>query len=227
MAILIKNTRDISLQGLKALVYGPAGIGKTTLCASADDTIVISAEKGLLSIKEAEVDYIEITSLADLGEAYHYVIQSQYKTICFDSISDVAEVVLSELLKDYKDPRQAYGDMADKITAIVRLFRDIDGFNVVFTSKERRLVNESGVVSYVPSCPGKQLPEALPYLFDLVMPMQIGKLEDGTKYRYLQTETGRRYIAKDRSGKLNPIEEPHLQKLFDKISGINSTEKEK
>ena len=53
MAIQLKNTAQVSVQGLKVLVYGHAGAGKTTLAASMPNPIIISAEGGLLSIKDA------------------------------------------------------------------------------------------------------------------------------------------------------------------------------
>jgi RecA-family ATPase len=59
MAIQLKNTLDVSSNGIKVLVYGHAGAGKTTLGATMPVPIIISAEGGLLSIKDAGLDYIE------------------------------------------------------------------------------------------------------------------------------------------------------------------------
>jgi len=223
MAINIKNTKDIGNDGVKALVYSRAGIGKTVLCATAPVPLVVSAEKGLLSLKEMSVPYIEVKSVADMAEAFTFITNSaeakKFETICFDSISDMAEVALHDFMAVNKDPRNAYGKMADTIAALVRGFRDLPKVNVYIIAKSRRIVDDIGVSTFVPSAPGKQLPDALPYLFDLLMPMLVGKLADGKTYRYLQTQACTQYEAKDRSGKLDPIEEPDLTKIFNKIKG--------
>ena len=51
--------------------------------------------------------------------------------------------------------------------------------------------------------------------------------EKGEKvqYRYLQTEPDLYWESKDRSGRLDPIEEPDLTKLFNKVLKKNTTEK--
>jgi len=222
MPIYIENTVDLASAGIKMIVYSPAGWGKTVLCSTAPKPLIISAEKGLLSIKDRAVDFIEITSMEDLGEAYNYVADPEtceYSTVCLDSISDIAEVNLAEKKPLFTDKRQAYGEMADEILALLKEFRKLTHVDVVITAKARHIVNDIGVSSFVPSAPGQVIPEAIPYLFDLMLPIQIGKLDDGTTYRYLQTQPTLKWAAKDRSGLLNPQEEPDLTKLFAKIRG--------
>ena len=45
MAINLKSTADLSANGVKALVYGQAGAGKTTLAATMPHPIILSAER--------------------------------------------------------------------------------------------------------------------------------------------------------------------------------------
>lgn len=222
MPIYIDNTSNVGLSGIKGLVYGPPGVGKTTLCGTADNALIVSAEKGLLSIKDHAVDFIEIHNMEEIGEVYTYLKEADppdYATVCIDSISDISEVVLSGLKPIYKDARQAYGELADQMMQLIRAFRDLERYNVIFTAKMRRIVDPVGVSSFVPSCPGQVLPEAIPYLFDLVFPMHIGKDKDGNKIRYLQTQPDLHFIAKDRSGKLAEYEKPDLNYLFSKVLG--------
>jgi hypothetical protein len=63
--------------------------------------------------------------------------------------------------------------------------------------------------------PGKVLPFNLPYLVDEVFCMRLNR--DGS--RYLQTVGDRKYVAKDRSGKLSPQEDPNITSIFNKIRG--------
>ena len=66
MAIQLKRTGDIAQNGVKLLVYGQAGAGKTSLIATLPSPIVLSAEGGLLSIKDANLHFIEIKTIDDL-----------------------------------------------------------------------------------------------------------------------------------------------------------------
>ena len=55
MAIQLKRTGAIARDGVKLLVYGQAGAGKTSLIPTLPNPIVLSAEAGLLSIAGADV----------------------------------------------------------------------------------------------------------------------------------------------------------------------------
>lgn len=220
MPIYIQSTVDLAAEGIKMLVYGPAGWGKTVLCSTAPVPLIISAEKGLLSIKGKDIPYIEVNNMEEIGEAYSFIAETdEYKTVCLDSISDIAEVMLLELKPQYTDKRQAYGEMADQILSLLKALRNLSHVNVVVTAKARQIVSDVGVSSFVPSCPGQVLPAQIPYIFDLMLPIKIGKLEDDTTYRFLQTQPSLKWAAKDRSGLLDPMEEPDLTKLFAKIRG--------
>ena len=70
MAINVKSTGSLAANGVKVLVYGQAGAGKTSLIKSLPSPIVLSAEGGLLSIQDADLPFIEIASMEDLREAY-------------------------------------------------------------------------------------------------------------------------------------------------------------
>lgn len=232
MAIKIVSTRDYAADGVKVLVSGDAGIGKTVLCASAPSPIIISAEAGLLSLAEVDIPAIEVTSVADVMNAYEFLTSSkeaeQFQTLCLDSISEIGEVLLSEYKKLNKDPRAAYGQLNDDMAALVRSFRDIKGKHVYFSAKQVRLAeDDSGLVYFKASMPGKTLLNGLPYFFDEVFVMNLGKLEDDETYRYLQTaKTLRHGDCKDRSGKLSAIEKPDLTYIFNKIAGKKDPETE-
>jgi hypothetical protein len=221
--IKIISTKNYGTGGVKVLTYGPAGIGKTRLCATAPNPFIISAEGGLLSLREYNIPAVEITSVDGLNEAYKWVTESeeakQFETICLDSITDIAEVLLSEYKKDEKDPRQAYGRLNDDMAEIIRSFRDLKGKHVYFTAKQTKFTDEkTGITSYLPGMPGKTLLNGLSFFFDEVFCMRVGQLEDGTLYKYLQTYTDFQYDAKDRSGSLPPKMKPDLTDVFNRIS---------
>jgi hypothetical protein len=216
----IISTKNAGAHGIKMLVYGIAGIGKTTLAATAPRPIILSAEAGLLSLRQHDIPAIELKSVQDLTAAHAYLSGpngADYDTIILDSISEIAEVVLSNAKAQLRDPRAAYGELSEKVTMLIRAFRDMPGKNVVFIAK---LVNKEidSVMQAMPAMPGQSLTQGLSYFFDEVAVMRIGKTENGATYRYLQFQPDYTHVAKDRSGALSAIEEPHLGKLFARIS---------
>jgi len=219
MAIKVKSTRRDN-HFVNILVYGEAGAGKTTLCATAPKPIIISAEQGLLSLSDKDIPVIEVSKLDEVKEAFKYVSSTdEYETVCIDSISELGESLLAEFKLATKDPRQAYGQMNDEMSGIVRRFRDIPNKNVLFIAKQQRIVDEyTGKINFGPSMPGKSFAMNLPYFFDIVACLRIGKKEK-EEYRYLQTQPTIQYEAKDRSGRLSPEEAPNLTQLFNKVVG--------
>jgi phage nucleotide-binding protein len=217
----IKNTKSVESQGIKILVYGQSGSGKTSLIKTLDNPFVLSAEAGLLSIAGHNVDYVEITTLADMQEAYVYCKNdSSHGPIVLDSISEIAEVVLSTEKKNSKDPRAAYGNMADSMTSLIRAFRDLPGRDVVFIAKSEKDKDDTGRMIFQPSMPGQKLGQALPFFFDEVLALRIEKNEAGETVRAIQTDADTSWTAKDRSGKLAMWEAPDLGALINKIRGV-------
>ena len=209
--------------GIKTLVYGPAGFGKTRLGATAPTPLFLSAESGLLSIRRENVPFLQIDNLADLNDAYNFILSSQdakhFETICLDSITEIAEQVLAYAKGKTKDPRQAYGELLEEMTIQIKKFRDLPNRHVYISAKQEQFKDEgTGYLLYGPSMPGSKLGPALPYLFDEVFRLGTAK-EPATQkeYSFLQTKADLQYNAKDRSGSLDAIEPPDLKHVFNKI----------
>jgi len=223
------------------LVYSGAGAGKTSLCATAPRPVVISAEAGLLSLSPRniarmygennpnityDIATMQVTTLAQLVEAYAYLAdprsgaRDHFSTICIDSLTELAEVMLANLKQTKTDPRQAYGELIDKMGALVRQFRDLPGYHVYMTAKSEFSKDEgSGMTKYQPSMPGTKLGQQLPYLFDEVFHLGVNRTTKGDSYRYLLTQPDMQYVAKDRSGSLDEMEMPALYNIINKILG--------
>jgi phage nucleotide-binding protein len=223
MAINLKRSSALSMSGVKLLVYGQAGAGKTSLIPTLPAPIVLSAEGGLLSIAGADVPYIEIASMGDLMEAYKWLSESaeatQFQSVALDSISEVAEVVLNAEKKASKDPRQAYGAMQEQMADIIRAFRDLPGRHVYMSAKLEKTQDEMGRVLYSPSMPGNKTGQQLPYFFDEVLALRVERDAEGNTQRALMCDSDGLWLAKDRSGKLETWEAPDLGAIIAKIGG--------
>lgn len=221
MAINLKSTKGLHANGVKLLVYGNAGAGKTSLIPTLPSPIVLSAEGGLLSIADADVPFIEVNSYETLMEAYRWITQSDeskhFESIALDSISEIAEVVLNYEKKIAKDPRQAYGAMQEQMTDLIRAFRDVPGKHVYFTAKCEKSTDETGRLLFAPSMPGNKTGQQLPYFFDEVLALRVEKDAAGVAQRALMCDSDGIWLAKDRSGKLAAWEAPDLGAIINKI----------
>lgn len=229
MAIRIISSREAAaLHGIKCLVYGKAGYGKTYLARTAPKPIILSAESGMLSLRDLDLPVITIKTVEDLEAAYAWAQSTEsadYHTIYIDSISEIGEVVLANAKAQVKDPRQAYGELIEKMMMTLKAFRDLPGKHVVMAAKQSTQTDSvTGAISYGPSMPGSRLGAELPYLFDEVFQIGIGKTPDGVEYRFLRAHPDHQNEAKDRSGSLDALEPPDLTHVFNKI--LNSASKE-
>ena len=234
MSLNFTTTSDLAkFSGTKLLVYGDAGCGKTVLAAMAPDPFFISAEAGALSLMPSNLEKIygegvdgisynipavEVDSISSLQEAYAWVKDSDdakgFQTICIDSISEIAELVLANEQRQHSDKRMPYQMLISEMIPLIKAFRDLKGKNVYFTAKQDRFKDDvTGITSYGPSFPGQRLGLSIPYLFD-----EMFRLVKGDEYRYLQTESDVQYTAKDRSGSLEAQEKPDLSYICNKIS---------
>jgi len=223
MAIELRSTKGLHANGVKMLVYGQAGAGKTSLLPTLPNPVVLSAESGLLSIADHELPYIQIDTMQDLQEAYSWCKDSdeakQFNSVGVDSISEIAEVCLANEKINSKDPRQAYGEMQTQMASIVRAFRDLPGKHVYMSAKLEKTQDEMGRVLYSPSMPGNKAAQALPYFFDEVFALRVEKDAENKTQRALMCDTDGLWLAKDRSGKLGQWEAPDLGEIIAKIGG--------
>lgn len=210
--------------GVKILVYGSAGTGKTTLCGTAPSPLIVSAEAGLLSLRRKSIPVLVVSSAQDVWDALSWVAangrKSGIRTVCLDSISEIVEKCLSNARKKTKDPRQAYGEMADEAFALVKAFRDLPEFHTIVTAKQTSVKDPvTGVEKASPHTPGQQVGPGLPYLFDEVLHAYTDRGPDGKTYHGLRTHASYNAEAKDRSGVLDEIEYPDATSIINKILG--------
>ena len=221
---MIKSTASIQQQAkINALIYGDSGVGKTRLALTCDRPLVISAEGGLLSLAGHDVPYIEVNDIKSAREAVGYAIKhaSEYGTIIFDSLSEIAEIVLADALQKTPDPRKAYPEAEAAVTRLIRQLRDLP-CSVIWIGKSTVVQDDMGRRIHAPMVPGSKFQDKLPYLLDLVGRLVVDTVQkdDGTvsHRRTLRFVPDGTFTAKDRSGKLPELCPANIKKIVEHIN---------
>lgn len=230
----IQSTDTVDSQCLKAVVSGLSGAGKTTLAKSlkADFApIILSAEGGLLSLKGSGMDYIDMTTDEEgkliplhmrgprIKAAYNYLMtdapRKKYKTVVIDSLTEIGQVVYEAAklkFPDRKDMFPMWGYYGDTMRDLIKSFRDLPGYHVVFTCLTKIEKDDTGKRIAAFDLSGS-IADKLPGFFDFVFYLRA----DATGARELVCQPIDSLIAKDRSGKLNKIEAADLGAIFSKV----------
>lgn len=208
MEFNIKNTKDIAKDGVKVLLYANSGFGKTTQLGTLEGkTLILSAESGLLVLKNKDIDVIDIASIQTLGEVYVALASGElvYDNVGIDSLTEIGEMIVSELLEDeyYSDPSNAFvlwKEYSKRMMNICKKFRDLKGVNVVLTSLSEP-VDSNGTMKYLPQIPAKKVQTKLVSLFDEVY---YGAMDKDGK-RIVHTRSSNIFDAKSRANVADKI----------------------
>lgn len=242
----VTSTSTQSLGKVKMIIYGESGAGKTSLAKTINEpTLIISSEGGLLCLQDHEppIDVIDITLDDDenlipkeerikrLGKVYEYLLtdecKKKYKWIFIDSLSEISQNMMEALNVEFperKDSLVMYGENAKRMRSLVKSFRDLPCYNVVFTALQSTDKDDTNKRYTGISVVGK-ISEQLPAFFDEVFYMNaIEDKETNTVKRFLVTSKTDGLVAKDRSGKLERINPADLGLIASKINKTNKKE---
>jgi len=196
------STKNVGIDsGANILLYGQAGIGKTTSLRTLPNPIILSAEAGMLSLKDHDVTFAKIMTLKDVREAFAWLRSSdeakQYQSICIDSLSELCDIAF----KDCQDRvgnevTKLYPELRNTVASLIRGFKTLP---VHFVCTAREQIKElRGQKMAAPTVVGNKLSDDLPHAFDLVLHYTINSTND----RIVLTNSKCGSVAKDRTGKL-------------------------
>ena len=218
----LQSTQNAIRQGVKAIVHGPPKIGKTMLAATCPNTVILSSEQGLLSLRHHTIPYYDISTPKLMRDAIAWVKTSaevrKFQTVFWDSVTVSGRIMLRGSNKTHA--MQAYGEMQTELEQIIDDLQHLNGPNIVMLFQSEFYVDAAlGTAVWMPTIPGKSLKPTLGYLPDEVFYM-YSATDPATnrEYRALRTQPDFRTVAGDRSGALSPIEPPDLGLIFNKIT---------
>jgi len=221
----LTKTSDVKNLNIYALIVGQSGGGKTYMARTLphDKTLIISAESGLLSLKDVSIDVVEVSSFNDVRTTLEYLLsnETKYEHIYIDSLTEIGEMLFAELKPNYENKKifHLYSDYSDRVTKMLKLLRDMPKYHIWMTALDKVEQRDFDKATITIDLVQKSLAKKLPPLFDEVFYMIKEKREDGTTVRALCTDSDDVEFTKDRSGSLNKFEQPDLGTITKKILG--------
>lgn len=222
----VTNTGELAkVSGVKCIIYGNPGCGKTPLVLTAPNPIYIAIERGQVSLQGTNVPAISAYDLASFYKVLEWIDKSPeakaYDTYCFDSISALANLILDEeLSKKSKSGEKvngeaAYGEMAKRVIKAVETLYAIPNKNVVMLAQLNTKPAQAR-----PYFPGNNIDTRIPHLFDAVFHLGYHDIpERGMTYSLQCRETADAF-ARCRFNQCADYEAAKLDYLFNKLNGV-------
>lgn len=206
--------------GVKSIVYGPAGSGKTPIVNTAPRPLLLACEPGLLSMRGSQVPTYQAFEAKLIDEFFDWFFGSneikQFDTFALDSASHMCEVYLIRAEKENKHGLAAYGQMAkDVLKQLNRLYFMPEKHMYIIAKQE--IVSVNGVELRRPYYPGKQLPVDMPHKFDQILHLDIHNVPSVGQVSSFQCRPTIDTLARDRTGQLAEFEQPNFNMIIKKV----------
>lgn len=138
MSVKITRTTDEKTPSLVMCLYGPGGVGKTTLATTAPKPILIDSERGskALGARGIDMPVIHVESWLDVIEAWKLVKDNKdYETVVIDPIDRFLDLLITDEKAGGDMSIKKWGSVKDRMRKFIWAVKD-SGKHVVFVAHE-------------------------------------------------------------------------------------------
>ena len=216
----LRPARDFAVSfGVKSVVYGPAGSGKTPIINTAPRPVLLACEPGLLSMRGSNVPTWQGYTPEAINEFFKWFFSSDetknFDTLAIDSTSHMAEIYLQAALKTNKHGLAAYGEMATETLKHLNTLYYTKQKHTYLIAKQE-IINENGLTIRRPYYPGRQLPIELPHKYDQILQLDIQNVPGVGQTKAFRCQGSIDVLARDRTAMLNEFEPPDFGNIIKK-----------
>jgi hypothetical protein len=210
--------------GCKALVYGPPGTGKTPIaCETADTPVAVLHEAGAASLGNSNCPAFEAHDAARADEFYQWFTTSaeskNFNSLIVDSGSELMKIYLRALkakgsqagneahgMKVYGKAAELAGNWLEKVFHMPQK-------HVFVICKQDTVEIGNGLFMKRPAFPGNVLQTDIPHLYDCILQLDLHPVPGRGITTAFRCRNAFDTMARNRTGKLDEFEPPHLGNL--------------
>lgn len=213
--------------------------GRSVAIRTWQDAIDIICLVGGIDPAASEAHAFSAAHHAHVSNLYGNTIDvSDVRTVFADSITHMSRLAMvwaqsqPQSFSDKTgkpDTRGAYGLMGREVVRALQHLQHAAAKTVVFVGGLQSNTDDFGRVTWEPQTEGAKIARELPFIVDQVITFDLFDQADLTNWQHAPGKGEHRAFccrspnpwalpAKDRSGQLDLIEEPHLGKLLEKIN---------
>jgi hypothetical protein len=216
---------DLSVAGLSIASYRPRAWPETRDIAAAVGGANPARPP---NAAYSQAHYDAVAANPDLAEL------TRFSTVFVDSLTEISRIcrAWAELQPESftdrgkKDLRGTYGLVAREMIGWLQQMQHARAKTIIFVSVLEKIIDDFGASRWEIQLEGQRTGRELPAIVDEVITMHAIDFGDNKPVRTFVCTSPNPWglPAKDRSGKLNQLEEPHLGKLIEKLTPPKSTE---
>lgn len=244
---IITADQRVRSAAVKGLIFGQAGVGKTTLLKTLDaaSTLCLDFEAGLLSVQNDDQfgpswrgDSVRVETWPEAkaileGFQQQVPFLAKYKTVFIDSITFASKLCIEwckqqpgAYNKDKNlDIWAVYRMLSEEMIGWTTGWKHLPAINVwMLGGLERKKIDS--ITEWIPLLDGLKLYAELPYIMDYCFVMARFRAADGNTYTGIFTDPVSNpeyaHVPVKYRSKLDPIEQPHLGQITAKALAFAS-----